>query len=71
MTSSVQSETNESGLDSELCQGGIEITELKPWNHLSPSENHIEPEPLPVKCICNKFDKVVKTISGFETFFNK
>ena len=71
MTSSVQSESMETGLDGELCQGGIDIKELKPWNHLELSENKIEPAPLPAKCACNKFDKIIKTIQGFETFFIK
>ena len=35
MTSSIQSETNQSGLDSNVSQGGIDINELKPWNHIS------------------------------------
>ena len=71
MSSSVQSEANETGLDAELCQGGIDITELKPWNHLSLSENKVKPEPLPVKSACNKFDKIIKSIANFETFFSK
>ena len=71
MTSSVQSESNESGLDAELCQGGIDIEQLKPWNHLELSENKIKPQPLPVKKACNKFDKIIQTVAGFETFFNK
>ena len=71
MSSSVQSETNESTLDAELCQGGIDIPQLKPWNHLSPSANKVTPQPLPVTCACNKFDKIIKTVAGFETFFAK
>lgn len=71
MSSSVQSEASESGLDSELCQGGIDIAELKPWNHLNPSENKIEPEELPCKCACNKFEKIIKSIASFETWFSK
>jgi hypothetical protein len=71
MGSSVQSESNETGLDAELCQGGIDITELKPWNHLSLSENKVKPECLPSKCVCNKFDKLIKSIANFETWFSK
>ena len=67
MGSSLQSETNESGLDAELCQGGIDIKELTPWNHLSLSDNHVEATPIPSKCICPKFDKIVKTLSNFES----
>ena len=69
MSSSFQSESNESGLDAELCQGGIDIKELKPWNHLSLSENKVKPECLPSKCVCNKFDKLIKSISNFESWF--
>ena len=69
MGSSIQSESNETGLDGELCQGGIDIKELKPWNHLTLSENKVEPEPLPVKCACPKFDKLIKSISNIETWF--
>ena len=67
MGSSVRSETNESGLDAELCQGGIDIKELKPWNHLELSENHVEPTPLPAKCVCPKFDKIIKSLANFES----
>ena len=70
MSSSVQSETDESGLSAELCQGGIDITELKPWNHLNLSDNHLEPKPIPSKCICPKFDKIVQTLSNFESQMN-
>ena len=70
MTSSVQSETNESGLDAELCQGGIDICALKPWKHLELSESKVEPKPIPSKCVCPKFDKIVKTLSGFESQMN-
>ena len=69
MGSSLQSESHETGMDTEICQGGIDIKELKPWNHLEPSENHKKPEPLPVKCACNKFDKLVNSLSAFETLF--
>ena len=69
MSSSFQSESNETGLDAELCQGGIDIKELKPWNHLSLSENKVKPECLPSKCVCNKFDKLIKSISNFESWF--
>ena len=71
MSSSLQSESKETGLDAELCQGGIDIEQLKPWNHLELSENKIKPQPLPVKEACNKFDKIIQTVAGFETFFNK
>lgn len=71
MTSSVQSESKEDSLSAELCQGGIDITELKPWNHLELSENHVEPAPIPCKCACNKFDKIIKTLAGFETMMVK
>ena len=67
MTSSLQSETDESGLSAELCEGGIDISELKPWNHLSLSDNHLEAKPIPSKCICPKFDKIVQTLSAFES----
>ena len=71
MGSSVQSESHETGLDSELCQGGIEIPQLRPWNYMQTSENHIEATPLPVTPACNKFNKIVKTLAGFESFFAK
>ena len=71
MSSSVQSEASETGLDSELCQGGIDIAELKPWNHLNPSENKVTPEELPAKCACNKFEKIIKSVANFETWFSK
>ena len=71
MGSSVQSETSETSLDAELCQGGIDIKELKPWNHLSLGENKIKPPCLPCKCACNKFEKIIKTIANFETWFSK
>jgi len=70
MGSSIQSETKESTLDAELCQGGIDIKELKPWNHLDLSENHVKPEELPAKCACNKFEKIIKSLSSFESMFN-
>ena len=69
MSSSVQSESNETSLDAELCQGGIDIKELKPWNHLNLKENKVKPECLPAKCACNKFDKIIKSIANFETWF--
>jgi hypothetical protein len=71
MSSSVQSETNESGLDAELSQDGIDIPELRPWNHLNLSDNKVKAEVLPVKCACNKFDKIVKSVANFETWFSK
>ena len=71
MGSSLQSEASETSLDSELCQGGIDIKELKPWNHLTLGENKVKPECLPCKCACNKFDKLIKSISGFESWFSK
>lgn len=71
MGSSVQSEAKETSLDSELCQGGIDIKELKPWNHLTLSENKVKPECLPTTGACNKFDKLIKSIANFETFFVK
>lgn len=70
MGSSVQSETSESGLDSEVCQGGIDIAELKPWNHLELSENHVKPVDLPSKCACNKFEKIIKSVANFESMMN-
>ncbi len=70
MGSSVRYKTKESSLDSELCQGGIDIKELKPWNHLELSENNVEPEPLPSKCVCPKFEKIIKSLAGFESFFS-
>ena len=69
MSSSVQSETSESSLDAELCQGGIDITALKPWNHLSLSENKVKPECLPSKCVCNKFEKIIKSVANFESWY--
>ena len=71
MGSSAQAETEESGLDSKVCQGGIEIPELKPWNHLELSENKVEPKCIPCKCACNKFDKIIKTLAGFESLMVK
>lgn len=71
MTSSVQSETKEDDITAELCQGGIDICELKPWNHLELSENKVEPKPIPCKCACNKFDKIIKTLAGFESLMVK
>lgn len=70
MTSSVQSESSEEDLSAELCQGGIEIPELKPWNHMELSENKVEPKPIPVKPACNKFDKLVQTLADFESAMN-
>lgn len=70
MGSSLQSESKENDLTGELCQGGIDIKELKPWNHLNLSENKVEPKPIPAKCVCNKFDKVVKSLSNFESAMN-
>lgn len=66
MTSSLQSESNSYDLAAEICKGGI-MKELQPWNHLELGENHIEPKPIPAKCACNKFDKVVQTLAGFES----
>lgn len=70
MTSSIQSESKEKSLTAELCTGGIDITQLKPWNHLSLSENKVKEKPIPNKCVCNKFDKVVKTVANFESQMN-
>jgi hypothetical protein len=70
MGSSAQSETDESGLDAQVCEGGIDIPEIKPWNHLELSENKVEPEKIPVKCACNKFDKIIQTLADFESGMN-
>lgn len=70
MTSSTQSEANEGGMDSEICDGKVEIPQLKPWNHLEPSENKVEPPEIPCKCACNKFDKVIQTEAKFENQMN-
>lgn len=69
MGSSVQSESKETCLSAELCEGGICIEQLKPWNHLELSENHVEPKSIPAKPVCNKFDKMIKSEAGFETMF--
>lgn len=69
MGSSIRSESNESGLDAELCQGGIDIAELKPWNHLELSENRVEPAPIPCTKACCKFEKIIKSIANFEAAF--
>ena len=71
MGSSIQSESNETGLDAELCQGGIDICALRPWKHLSLSENKVKPKCLPSKCACNKFDKIIESVAGFESWFSK
>jgi hypothetical protein len=71
MTSSVQSETKETGLDSEICDGDIEIAQIKPWNHLDLEENKKEPEKVPPKPACNKFEKLIKSLANFETMFSK
>ena len=71
MTSSTQSESNETGLDSEASQGLIVISPLKPWSHLTLSANKVEPDKVPVKPKCDKFDKIIKSIANFETFFSK
>lgn len=71
MTSSVQFESKQKDLSSELCQGGIDIPELKPWNHMENlTENGVQPQKIPVKPACNKFGKIIKTIAGFETAMN-
>ena len=70
MTSSVQTETKEDSLSAELCQGGIEIEQLKPWNHLELSDNKVEPKKIKVKKACNKFGKIIETIAGFESAMN-
>ena len=70
MTSSVQSETSQPSLCSEVCDGDVAIPELKPWNHLNPSDNKVEPPEIPSKCACNKFDKVVQSLAGFEKMMN-
>lgn len=70
MTSSVQPEADEKGLDAELCEGGIDIPQLKPWNHLEPSENKVDPKPIPCKCACNKFDKLIRSAANFEKMMN-
>ena len=72
MSSSVQVESKKQiDLSSEICQGGICISELKPWNHIDKQyDRGSEPKPLPSTCACNKFDKVVKTLANFESAMN-
>lgn len=70
MTSSVQNESWQLGLSAELCQSGIDIGELKPWNHMELNPNKKDPKCIPVKCVCNKFDKLVKSLSDFESGMN-
>ena len=70
MGSSAQSETNESGLDSNVGAGTIDIAALKPWNHLELSDNKVEAEDIPVKCACNKFGKIIETLADFESMLN-
>jgi hypothetical protein len=71
MSSSIQSESNQTSLDSELCQGGIDIQELRPWNYMELSDGKVDAKQLPVEPACNKFDKIIQTVAGFESFFNK
>ena len=70
MGSSAQSESGETSMCSELADDHVEIPQLKPWNHLEPSENRVDPKPIPSKCACNKFDKAVKTKANFEKQMN-
>ena len=70
MSSSIQTESNQKDFSSELCQGGIDIGELKPWNHLSLSENKKKATDIPVKCVCNKFEKIIKSLASFESGMN-
>ena len=64
MTSSIQSETNQSGLDSIVCQGGIDINELKPWNHIA-KESEIQN--IPLKGACSPLDKIIQSLTNFES----
>ena len=70
MSSSIQTESNQKDFSSELCQGGIDIGALKPWNHLSLSENKKNAKCIPVKCVCNKFEKIIKSMANFESGMN-
>lgn len=70
MGSSIQSETQETSLDSELCEGGIEIEQLKPWNHLEISDQKLKSEKMPITTACCKFDKLVQTLANFESQMN-
>ena len=67
ISSSIQSESNQLNLDGKVCKGGI-MKELQPWNHMSLKENKVTPKCIPSKCVCNKFDKVIESVSGFETW---
>ena len=71
MSSSLQTESDENKLSAELSQGGIDIEELKPWNHIDQlSENRVQSTEIPLTKACNKFDKVIQTIAGFESMLN-
>ena len=70
MGSSVQTESDEDSLSSELCSGGIDIEQLKPWNHLELSDSKVKAATIPNKCACNKFGKIIQTLAGFETLFS-
>lgn len=65
MTSSVQTETKQFDLAGEICKGGI-MKELQPWNHLELNPNKKKPKCIPVKCVCNKFGKTIKSDANFE-----
>ena len=67
ISSSIQSESNQLNLDGKVCKGGI-MKELQPWNHMSLKENKVTPKCIPSKCVCNKFDKVIESVSGFESW---
>ena len=68
MGSSIRYESKESELDAELeADDGIAIDELKPWNHLELSDNHVKPTPVEPKPICPDFGETIQSLANFES----
>lgn len=62
MTSSLQSETNQSNLKSLIAAANVDIPQLMPWHNLNLSENHQEGKPIPCTCKGCNMDDVIKQI---------
>ena len=70
MTSSVQTETDERDLESETNANEIHIPAIKPWTHLDVDDNHLNAKSIEITRPCNKFNKIVKSMAGFEALMN-
>ena len=62
MTSSLQSETNQSGLGSKIDASDISIGELMPWSNMSLNEGGVEAKPIAQSPKPTNFDDIISSI---------